>query len=59
MVYEIAGLRVFLKYRGRYTEKQCKDYLSADQTSPVDVTATVTQEEFLEEKAIQEWVCSF
>lgn len=50
MVYEIAGLRVFLDNRGRYTDRYCQAYLSTDQTSPVDVTATVTKEEFLEEK---------
>lgn len=52
MVYDIAGLRVFLNNSGRYTDRYCKAYLSADQTSPVDVTATVTKEEFLEEKAL-------
>lgn len=52
MVYDIAGLRVFLKNSGRYTDRYCKAYLSVDQTSPVDVTATVTEEEFLEEKKV-------
>lgn len=50
MVYEIAGLRVQLQYRGKYTEKHCREYLSSDQTSPVDVTAMVTKAEFDEEK---------
>ena len=52
MIYEIAGLRVFIDNKGQYTNRHCKAYLSEDQTSPVDVTATVTKEEFEEEKRL-------
>lgn len=51
MVYEIANLRVRIDNRYEYTTKFCQGYLSADQTSPVDITATVTEEEFAAEKA--------
>ncbi len=51
MIYEIADLRVQLNNRCRYTERFCEKYLSDDQTSPVDVSATVTDEEFYAEKA--------
>ncbi len=51
MVYEIAGLRVEIKNRCRYTTEFCKEYLSEDQTSACDMVAEVTNEEFYEEKA--------
>ncbi len=51
MIYEIAGLRVGFFNRCRFTEAFCKDYLSDDQESPCDITATVTQEQFQEEKS--------
>ena len=51
MVYELAGLRVLIKNKCEYTTRFCKDYLSEDQDSPVDITALVTKEEFEEEKA--------
>ncbi len=51
MVYELAGLRVLIKNKCAYTTRFCKDYLSEDQDSPVDITAIVTKEEFEEEKA--------
>ena len=54
MIYEIAGLRVYLDNKSKYTDVYCKAYLSADQTSPVDVRATVTKEEFEEEKSHSE-----
>lgn len=50
MIYELAGLRVLIKNQYEYTNRFCKDYLSEDQDSPVDLTAVVTQEEFDEEK---------
>ena len=50
MVYEIAGLRVEIKNRCRYTTEFCKEYLSEDQTSACDMVAEVTNEEFYEEK---------
>lgn len=53
MIYEIAGLRVKIENRCRYTDEFCREYLSADQTSPVDVEAKVTNEEFYAEKALE------
>ena len=50
MIYEIAGLRVQLENNFSYTDRFCKDYLSENQTSPVDIVARVTKEEFAEEK---------
>lgn len=50
MIYDIAGMRMSLQNKCKYTEKFCEKYLSADQESPADVTAFVTKEEFLEEK---------
>lgn len=52
MVYELAGLRVLIKNQYEYTNRFCKNYLSEDQDSPVDITAEVTQEEFQEEKTL-------
>lgn len=51
MIYEIANLRVLIENQYEYTTKFCREYLSADQTSPVDITATVTEEGFAKEKA--------
>ncbi len=51
MVYEIAGLRIDIQNKYEYTDEFCKEYLSEDQNSPVDLTACVTETEFLEEKA--------
>ena len=50
MIYEIAGLRVQIENQYEYTDKFCKEYLSEDQNSPVDIIATVTEEEFQAEK---------
>ena len=50
MVYEIAGLRVQIDNKYEFTTKFCQDYLSEDQTSPVDIIATATDEEFEKEK---------
>ncbi len=50
MIYELAGLRVLIKNQYVYTTKFCGKYLSEDQTSPVDLTAVVTEEEFQAEK---------
>ncbi|MBQ3221372.1 MAG: hypothetical protein IJB34_05375 [Clostridia bacterium] len=50
MIYDIAGLRILIQNRCKYTEMFCKAYLSDDQTSPYDISATVTNEEFYEEK---------
>ena len=51
MIYELAGLRVLIKNQFPYTDKFCRNYLSEDQASQVDITAEVTQEEFDAEKA--------
>lgn len=50
MIYEIAGLRVLLQNEYEYTTKFCREYLAADQVSPANLTASVTKEEFDEEK---------
>lgn len=50
MIYELAGLRVNIKNRCRYTSEFCKEYLSADQLSPAAFEVEVTGEEFAEEK---------
>ncbi len=52
MVYEIADLRVRLNNRCRFTENFCEKYLSDDQTSPCDIVAEVTSEEFFAEKKL-------
>ena len=52
MIYEIAGLRVKIENRYDFTTKYCQEYLSEDQTSTVDITASVTDEEFAAEKAL-------
>ena len=54
MIYEIEGLRIFINNRCKYTEAFCKAYLSEDHSSPADVTAVVTEEEFRQEKALSE-----
>ena len=50
MVYEIAELRIKINNRLPYTDKFCKDYLSVDQQSPVDLEIEISNEEFLAEK---------
>ncbi len=51
MVYEIAGLRVDIRNAYPYTDRFCVKYLSQDQSSPVDITATVSEEIMEEERA--------
>ena len=51
MVYDIAGLRIDIRNQYDFTTKFCQAFLSEDQTSPVDLTASVTQEEFDAEKS--------
>lgn len=51
MIYDIAGLRVQMDNRCKYTDHFCREYLSLDQDSPADVFAKVTNEEFYAEKA--------
>ena len=50
MVYDIANLRVQIDNRYEYTTRFCREYLSLDQTSPVDITSSVSSEEFAKEK---------
>lgn len=50
MIYDIAGLRIDIQNKYEYTDDFCAEYLSADQVSPVDLCACVTEEEFLREK---------
>lgn len=52
MVYDIAGLRVQIENKQEYTTKFCREYLSEDQLSPCDITASVTDEAFAEEKSL-------
>jgi hypothetical protein len=54
MVYEIAGLRVQIDNKYEFTTKFCQDYLSQDQTSPVEIIAVATDEEFEQEKKMAE-----
>lgn len=51
MIYEIAGLRIDIQNRCKYTENFCRAYESADQVTPADLTVAVTNEEFFEEKS--------
>lgn len=50
MIYDIANLRVQIENQYEYTTRFCREYLSLDQTSPTDITAKVTAEEFAKEK---------
>ncbi len=43
MVYEIAGLRIFLTNEYPYTDEFCREYLSANQDAPVDFIATAAK----------------
>lgn len=50
MIYEIAGLRILIENRCRFTTDFCKSYLSVDQNSPADFSVKVSNEQFFEEK---------
>ncbi len=50
MIYELAGLRIDMQNAYPYTDWYCREYLSADQSSAVDLTAKVTEEEMEEER---------
>lgn len=54
MIYEIAGLRVKIENRYDFTTKFCREYLSEDQVSKVDIVARVTEEEFAAERALSD-----
>lgn len=51
MIYEIAGLRIDIKNRLKFTENFCKNYLSDDQERIADLSVAVSDEAFMEEKA--------
>ena len=52
MIYDIAGFRVQLNNQYPFTEKFCEKYLAEDQNAPPDIVASVSKEEFLEEKKL-------
>jgi hypothetical protein len=52
MIYEIAGLRIKIENRYPYTTRFCNAYLSEDQDTVADITASVTEEELAEEKSL-------
>lgn len=54
MVYEIAGLRVRIENKYEFTTKFCREYLSDDQDSPVDIVASVSEEEFAAERSLSD-----
>ncbi len=49
MVYEIAGLRIDISAAYAYTQRFCAEYLALDQTSPVDFSVRVSEEEVSKE----------
>ena len=51
MIYEIAGLRIDIRNRLKFTENFCKNYLSDDQERKADLSVAVSDEAFMEEKA--------
>jgi hypothetical protein len=54
MIYEIAGLRVYIDNKYRYTSRFCENYLSEDQVSAVDMTASATEEKIEAERGLTE-----
>ena len=50
MIYDIADLRIDIRNEYPYTTRFCAEYLSKDQQSTADIVATVSAEEFDEEK---------
>ena len=50
MIYDIAGLRMAINNRLNFTTRFCENYISDDQSSPADLQAAVTDEEFSAEK---------
>ena len=51
MIYDIAGLRIDIQNRCKFTEKFCEGYLSDNQTDRADLSVFVTNEEFYAEKS--------
>ena len=52
MIYDVAGMRIRIENRCKYTDVFCKEYLSKNQDAPFDFSVKVTDEEFYEEKKI-------
>lgn len=52
MIYEIAGLRINVENKCKYTDEFCKAYLSEDQSTPFDFSVRVSNEQFYAEKNI-------
>ncbi len=50
MIYDIANLRIAIHNKYPYTSNFCKEYLSDDQFSPVDISVEVSEEDFAEER---------
>ncbi len=50
MIYEIADLRIFIDNKYDFTTKFCQAYLSADQISPVQLTARATEDAIEQER---------
>ncbi|MBE5742483.1 MAG: hypothetical protein E7360_04075 [Clostridiales bacterium] len=50
MVYEIADLRIKINNKFSFTDRFCKDYLSNDQDSAVDIEVEVSEDEFKKER---------
>ena len=51
MIYDIADLRIGIQNEHPYTTRFCANYLSPDQSSAVDVSASVTQADLEEERS--------
>lgn len=52
MIYDIADLRIKINNKSPFTDRFCKDYLSIDQISPVDLEVQATQSEIDSERAL-------
>lgn len=50
MIYDIAGLRIKINNRYRFTTEFCREYLSPDQVSSADITANASDEDIAKEK---------
>ena len=50
MIYEIAGLRIEIHNRCKYTDTLCREYVSADQNTRPDFSVSVSNEAFLAER---------
>lgn len=50
LIYDIADLRVGIQNEHPYTTRFCEKYLSPDQNAPIDMLASVTQEDIEQER---------